>query len=473
HLDPHASQLSTSWHIQHMIFDSLVTFDDEFNLQPSLASAWEWEGNNLTFTLRSGVKFANGREMTTDDVIGSLERAFVAKGNPWPLLLRNRTGMSASGNTVTIAFDGPNNVALASLAATLVCILPMKEVNEGTVDPTTDMYMASGPYRVVEHIANDRWVLEANPHYWGGQPKADKVVVRTIPSSQGLVAALREGSIDGAMFYGDPDASALLAGIPNVSYSILGTTDFAYLGLNALREDSPFTDKRVRQAVALVIDRQQIIDFALAGQSTPTYGWTQWGLTDDTKLPLYERNVEKAKALMAEAKPARTTLNMLVRGGNSVNEAVAQVIKQNLAEIGLDCQLESVDGGVWAKRVWGTRPVSDFDLTNSNYTGFSHPLITAHWWAPDLSGFTKGYVPVNETYTAALNKAVLGGGDEAAVNASLQELYGMLNEEAVKIPLCVVTDTIAWRSDRVNMTPSKKEEQNDVFSGVETWEMLT
>lgn len=468
HLDPHTSQLSSSWHIQHMVYDSLVTLDENFDVVPSLATAWEWQGNNLVFTMREGVKFANGRTMTMDDVVGSLNRALKSKGNPWGLLLRNKTGITADGNKLTIAFSGPNNVALNSLTATLVCILPMKEVEDGSFDPKGDMFMGSGPYQVTEHVANDRWVLKANPHYWGGEAKTGTVVVRTIPEIQSLVAALRDGSIDAAAFDSNPDAPALIKGAPNISSATMATTDFNYAGMNAVADGSPFQDIRVRQAVALSLDRQQIIDFAFGGQAAPTYGWTQWGLTDDSKLKFQKQDIEAARALMAEAKPERTNIKYLVRAGSN-HSAIAQIIKQSLDKIGINAELESVDGGVWAKRVWGTRP-SDMDMTNSGYTGFAHPLMTAHWWAPDLAGFTKGYVPVNKDYTAALNDATTATSGDA-ITPALQKLYEILNEQAVKIPLTVNNETIAWRSDRVDMTPSKKESQNDIISGVENYQM--
>lgn len=470
-LDPHRSQLSSSWHIQHMAFDSLVTLDDTFEVQPSLAESFEWQGNNLVFTLRPGVKFANGREMTQEDVTKSLERALVSKGNPWGLMLRNRSAIKAVGdNQIVIEFSGPNNVALNAMTATLVCIMPMKEIEDGTYDGEGEMFMGTGPYMVQEHIANDRWVLKANPHYWGGTPKTETVIVRQIPSVQGIVAALRDGSIDAAMFDGDPDAPALLAGIQNVSVHKLSSTDFNYVAMNCNAEDSPFKDKRVRQAVAYAIDRDQILNFALGGEAEPTFGWTQWGLTDDSKLAIRARDLDKAKALMAEASPARTTVKYLVRGGTAVHQNVAQVVAKNLAEIGITCELETVDGGVWAKRVWGTDP-SEMDITSSAYTGFAHPLVTAHWWAPEVAGFTKGYAPVNPAYTAALNKATVEASGEADVNAALQDLYQIMNEEAVKIPINVNTETIAWRNDKVDMMPSAKQSQNDVLAGVETWSM--
>lgn len=109
------------------------------------------------------------------------------------------------------------------------------------------------------------------------------------------------------------------------------------------------------------------------------------------------------------------------------------------------------------------------DITSSAYTGFAHPLVTAHWWAPDLSGFTKGYVPVNPAYTAALNKATVEASGDAEVNTALQDLYQIMNEDAVKIPINVNTETIAWRNDKVDMIPSSKQAQNDVLAGVETW----
>ncbi len=468
HLDPHTSQLSSSWHIQHMVYDSLVTLDDDFKVQPALASSWEWQGSDLVFAIRDGVKFANGRAMTMDDVKKSIERALTSKGNPWGLMLRNKSGISVDGNKLTIGFKSPNNVALDALTATLVCIIPTEELEAGTWDPKSDKFMGTGPYSVAEHIANDRWVLKRNPHYWGGEAKTETVVVRTIPEVQSLVAALRDGSIDAAAFDSNPDAPDLLAGAPNVEMATMSTTDFNYTGMNAVSPDSPFTDIRVRQAVALSLDRKQIVDFAFGGRAEVTYGWTQWNLTDDSKLKFRDRDLERAKELIKQAKPSRTTFPYLVRAGSN-HAAIAQIIKQSLAEIGLNAELEAVDGGVWAKRVWGTNP-SDMVMTNSAYTGFAHPLITAHWWAPDLSRFTKGYVPENADYTAALNKATTAASGDAIV-PSLQTLYEILNEQCVKIPLCVNTETIAWRSDRVAMTPSKKQAQNDILNGVENYEM--
>lgn len=467
--DVHSAALSSSWHIQQMVYDSLVTLDDNLNVVPSLATAWEWKDTTLVFTLRDGVKFANGRAMTQDDVVKSINRALSSEGNPWGLMLRNLKETKAEGtNQIAMVFDGPNNVALNAMTASLVAILPMAEVEAKTFDPTGEMMMGTGPYLVKAHVANDSWTLEANPNYWGGVAKIGTVIVKTIPSAQGLVAALTDGSAQVASFSGNPDAPALLAGIANVTVVTQNQTAFSFIALNAVTEGSPFKDLKVRQAVALALDRQQIVDFAYAGTATPSFGFTQFGVGDDTTLANYTRDLDKAKALMAEAAPARTQVKMIYVQGD-LDASISQVVKQQLAEIGLDVQLEGLEEGVWLSRTWTGAP-SEFDLNVTWFSGFSHPLITAHWWASELAGFTAGHVAADEAYTAALNEALFAV-DDAAYQAGMVKLYARMNELANMIPLASRSETVAYRADMVTMAPSTLQAQEDVLQGVEAFEL--
>lgn len=468
--DVHAASLSSSWHIHQMIYDSLVTLDDALNIVPSLATAWEWQGTTLVFTLREDVKFANGRAMTQADVVGSIQRALTTPGNPWGLMLRNLKETKAEGtNQVAMVFDGPNNVALAAMTASLVAILPMEEFAAKTFDPTGEMMMGTGPYVVKSHVANDNWTLEANPHYWGGAPKVGTVVVKTIPSAQGIVAALTDGSAQLASFGGNPDAPALLAGVANVTVVAQAQTAFSFLALNAVTEGSPFIDLRVRQAVALALDRAQIVDFAYAGTATPSYGYTQFKIGDDTALPLYARDLDKAKALIAEAAPARMQVNMIYGSNGELDGNIAQVVKSQLAEIGFDVQLEGLEEGVWLSRTWTGEP-SQFDLNVTWFSGFAHPLVTAHWWAPELAGFTAGHVAADADYTAALNEALFAA-DEPTYQAAIAKLYARMNELANLIPIASRGETVAYRADMVMPTISALQNQEDIMQGIETYEI--
>lgn len=469
--DPHTAGLGNAWQLMHLIYETLVTLDDDLNVVPALASAWEWEDNALVFTIRSGVKFANGRDMTLDDVVRSIQRAMTAPGNPWPLLLRNLSGVSARGDSqVVMAFDGPNAIALDAMTATLMAILPMAELDAGTFSTENDMMMGTGPFSVESHVVNDQWVLRRNPNYWqADMPKVDSLIVRNVPSAQGLVAALRDGSADIASFEANPDAPALIAGIADVTHVTQRQTAYHFVALNAVREGGLFTDLRVRQAVALAIDRQQIVDFVYAGASTPTYGFTQFGVGDDSALPLVGPDLDRARALVREAGAEGRSFNLLY-ANTDVTSAMAQLLAQQLAAIGLNAELEGAEPGVWLGRTWGSNP-SDLDMTVTYYAGFGNPLITAHWWAPELAGFTAGHVAADPAYTEALNTAIFSSG-EAAV-AALQALYVRLNENANKIPLCVRSETVAWRTDRADMAPSVFQTQEDILAGVEAFARKT
>lgn len=470
-MDPHSSSLGTSWELQHLAYDSLLRMDDNLKIQPSLAEAWEWKSNTLVFTLRSGVKFANGRTMTQNDVVKSLDRCLTAGGSPWGLLLRNKKEIRAAGdNQVEIEFDGSNRIAEYALAATLASILPMKELEAGTYDPKSDKFMGTGPFYVESHTANDRWIFKRNPYYWQkGLPKVDTFVSRTIPTNQGIIAGLRDGSIDIASFSADGDAPALLKGVPNIKVVAQVRSDYSLIKLNALGENSIFADLKVRQAVGYAIDRQQILDFAFGGTGSLTYGFTQFGLLDDSKLEIQSRDIKKAKALIAEAKPATMKTSILYGTELESSSLAAQIIKQNLEEIGFEVKLEGVDQGTWVKRVWGSRP-SQFDITPSYFSGFAHPLFTAHWYAPDLAGFTAGYLPVDKDYTALLNEALFAETDQEMMTA-LQKAYEFINSQCLVIPTFSRVETIAWRTDKISANPSKMQGQNNVMANAETFQV--
>jgi peptide/nickel transport system substrate-binding protein len=465
--DPQASSLGSSWQLQHLVYESLFTVDEHLNVIPALGESWKWDGDTLIITIREGVKFANGREMTVDDVTKSLGRMF-ASGSPWGLLLRNHKAVQKQDErTLSIVFDGPNAAAVYALAASLASILPMKEFEDGSFNPAKEMMMGTGPFYVESHVANDHWLFKRNEHYWQkGKPKIEKLEIRTVPTPQGLIAALRDGSADIVSFGDNPDATDLLAGVADIKIINQKSTSYFFLLLNAVAKDSIFKDKRVRQAVALTLDRAQLNKLALGGQATETTGFTQFGLKD-ADLPFTHPDIARAKALIAEAKPAKTSFDLVVAASN-LNSQMAEVIKQQLVQIGLQANIQVVEEGVWAKRTWGSNP-TELDATITYYAGFNNPLITMHWWAPELAGFTAGHVAPDADYTAAVNAALVARpGDEAE---RLQKLAHMINEAANKIPLVTRDVTVAVRTDKVSAQISTFESQENILSGVENFEV--
>ncbi len=268
-LDPAISTGAGTWEFFNLTYEGLVGLDEEFRPTPVLAESWrQTSPTTYVFNIRRGVKFSNGREMTADDVVGSIKRVIDPKlASYWSGQL-GMAKVEASGTAqVKITLKKPKTSFLASLAGSPAVVLPMRELNAGTFDPKKTL-LGTGPFKVTAHSQNESWTFVRNPYYWqAGSPKVAKVAVRIMTDNATRAAALRNGSIDVTTF-DTPDSVALLKGQSNVSTAVQASTDYYRLDVNA--KSSIFRDDRLRQALSLSIDRNKIKDVALAGAGRPT-----------------------------------------------------------------------------------------------------------------------------------------------------------------------------------------------------------
>ena len=198
----------------------------------------------------------------------------------------------------------------------MTAILPMKELQEGTFNPSKEL-MGTGPFMVTAHQQNDYWTLGRNPHYWRkGYPKFDEVSVRIITDDGARLAALQSGAIDIANFE-NPDAPKLLQGAANVKTAIQQTGDLYTLALNPVWDQSPFRDQRLRQAVNLSLNREQIRDVALSAQGTVS--GVAAAVFKDGCAPTIARDVAKAKELVASCRRAFVCNGRADQRGNSAH----------------------------------------------------------------------------------------------------------------------------------------------------------
>ncbi|MDQ3168183.1 MAG: ABC transporter substrate-binding protein [Chloroflexota bacterium] len=210
-LDPHFSASQITWEIQAVAYESLVFLDDALGPIPGLAESWETpDDRTYVFALRQGVMFHNGREMKADDVVFSLRRVLESPESWWnvkmgpslepdpatveaaasaealgtPTAVGNRIGVTveATGDyEVTATLTEPYSPFLQSLSATTTSIVPAAEVESGEIDLTTTV-VGTGPFRVVEHLPDQRWVFGKVTDYWQpGGVQLDEVVWQNIP----------------------------------------------------------------------------------------------------------------------------------------------------------------------------------------------------------------------------------------------------------------------------------------------------
>ena len=195
-------------------------------------------------------------------------------------------------------------------------VLPMKEFNEGSFDVKAEM-LGSGPFMVEEHLQDESWTLVPNPHYWReGYPIADEVEDSHHPGRTTRASPpLRDGRADIAIFE-NPDSQLLLNTLDNVTSVVQETTNYYRVDVNGLGSagsstdccDGVFMDKRVRQAMNLALDREEISVVALAGTGAVDLPLPQVFPSSESCLagspsyttPRAER-LEQARALLEEA----------------------------------------------------------------------------------------------------------------------------------------------------------------------------
>jgi peptide/nickel transport system substrate-binding protein len=341
-LDPHLTSLTAAWHVIEHVYEGLVSYDATLAPVPSLAESWEVSEDGLTYTfaLRQGVLFHNGREFTSDDVTYSFGRMMdPATASPSASDFTNVTDVGApDAYTSVITLSAPDASFLAKLMGSSIAIVP-REVVEENGDLMNTM-VGTGPFKFVEYIPNTSVTLERNADYWDAPlPYLDglELLVAIEPTSRRT--ALVSGTVDLIEYAPVQDLPILEA---DESLQVYGdqNTNIRYMGINVERE--PFNDPRVRQAIAMVIDRGPIIDSAVFGGGTPTatiFPPSFWaGMEYEIPAP----DIEGAKALLAEtAVPDgfKTTLHSWAQYPFLSNAAL--VIQEQLKAIGIEADTDS------------------------------------------------------------------------------------------------------------------------------------
>jgi peptide/nickel transport system substrate-binding protein len=454
-LDPTVAAGATNWEILSLSYEGLVGLDDRLGVVPRLAESWKQTSpTSYVFTVRKGVKFSNGRELTPDDVAGSLRRLIDPKvAAAWAALVGIRD-VSASGQQVTVTLTSPRTSLLAALAATQASVLPMKELNDGTFDPKKQL-LGTGPYVQAAHSQGESWTFERNPHYWRpGVPKVDRLQIRIMRDDAARAAALRDGSIDVTTFE-NPDSTRLMEGVANVKTVVQATTDYYRLDVNA--RSSVFRDDRLRQALALAVDRNRIRDVALGkiGRPTAAASVAFDGACDPGAVPFAAPDLGKARELVAAAGATGTTVEIITPSAVPMAAPIAQVLQQSLQEAGLKVRITPAEAGVLIKRAWsGTS--ADFDIVVSWFAGYADPAMVLYYWNPAAGTFAKFWTKSDPQLNTAIDKSLsLPPGAERA--QSLAQACDRIAQNANIIPLVSKDAIIAYRSDQLAAAPQAVE----------------
>ena len=465
-LDPQTAQTDTSWMIMGLVYETLVTTDENFEIQPKLATSWEQpDDTTYVFTIDTTATFSNGRALTVDDVVGSLERQ-VASMSVWSGQMGPVESIEATGDDqVTVKLGSPYAPFLAALANTPAAILPMEEVNDGSVDLTTTM-LGTGPYLVADHRQDESWTFTANPDWHGGDNLAVQTLeLQIVDQESTRQAALREGSTGMAKFV-NIDSLSQLGGNEGLQIVKQTQSDFYYVLVNSQKPDSPLNDQDVRFAINTAIDRQAIADIVFAGETTPT-GITPSNLPGACRvdeLPSEQAAIEDARATIEETGAGDVELDLIVDTSNPVMAQIAQLVQQQLAEIGVTVRIEQVDTAIYIERVFSAQP-GDFDLSISWFAGYSDPSMVTKWWNPEQAFFNVGFTGVHED----LNALIAEGASETDPDARaevLTELCASADEYAEMVPLVHRPSIIGFDTAAVSPTIQSNEGYGNILRNI-------
>lgn len=391
------------------IYQGLVSRTAEQDIVPALAEDWEIspDGLTYTFTLREGVTFHDGQELTPQDVVWSLQ---TRKDTPeWSdsSRLANVATIAAEGQEITLTLTEPDSSLLWNLTGRAGLVL-----KEGdTVDYQTAAN-GTGPFVLDEWRQGDSITFVRNDDYWGEEALVAEVVFDYIPDNQAALNAALAGEVDAVTGF---DA--------NLKEQIEATGDFALVtgqstdkGTLAFNQTSgPLADQRVRQAIRQAIDHDAFVEALAAGETQ--YGpipSLDPGYEDLADIAPYDP--EAARALLAEAGAEDLTLELTIP--SFYPTTIPQILVSNLNEVGITLTVNSVDFPTWLNDVYINK---DYDLSFVLHT---EARDFENWANPDYY-FTYDNPEVQDLYAQSLAAT-----DEAEAAELLAEAARIVSEDA-------------------------------------------
>ena len=387
-------------------------------------------GKKYTFTIRKGFRFSDGTPVTAGSYARAIERGLspkmqssaasflgdvVGAGKVLAGKATRPSGVTVSGDTLVIRLTKPAPDFLNRIAMPFFCAVPenLPIAPDGINTPP-----GAGPYYVSSKEVNKRIVLRKNPYYRGSRPQRwDVITVEVGMSEQTSYLQVRNGEVDLDLFGLPPAAHTELTktyGINKSRYFVYPSNSISYFALNTSR--GIFRDVKARQAVAYAVNRPALTNLAGLNAGKPNEQILPPGIPGyrDAKIyPLDRPNIQKAKALLG----GRTEKIVMYTTNDRIGSATGQMVKANLAAIGLDVEVKEYTFAVLIDKA-GTRG-EPFDMWSIGwFADYPDPYDFINIL---LDGRTIG--PKNNINTAYFNKPAYNRKMDAAARLAGDARY--------------------------------------------------
>lgn len=446
-----AKSSTFSYPLNVNVFEPLIILGSDYSLQPGLAEKWELiKPNTWRFHIRKGVKFHNGHVLTADDVL-------------WTWGVRQMDGKTMSTVVNTLGPDSVKQIddytiditpKTPNLRLPEQILHPQGSILQRGQHPDTNPPNGTGPFKVVEYVKADHVTVERNEDYWGTKPKVKRITFRFLPDAQTRIQALRAGEVDLVMDV-PPDATRSLesAGF-HVVRSKPGRNQLIYLYRNGASPHDITSDKVVRQAISLSIDRAAYVTTVFDNNAEPGRAMAPVAVlgkaADQVPAPVYD--IAKAKQLLDGAgwvaggdgirvKNGRR-LSLELIGWAEVSSTAFELLQSQLKAVGIDVVIKkAADTPTYQSYYRENKFDLDLEVPNQNDGNPAFlPVLRMYSKNPAAERFAPG-----GAFDEWAAKSLAGTTVEAAQEASAQMMRILQAEDFTVVPLAGLYRVYAMR----------------------------
>ena len=441
-LDPHRALNAGTSEVLFNIFEGLMKASPDGGVIPAVASDYRIseDGKTYSFSLREGVKFHDGNEVTMEDVLYSLERCAGSENDGIPLIaaFSHVESIAADGQEIEIRLAEPS---LEFLNAMTAAIIP-----QGSGAQQAQTPVGTGPFSFVSYTPQNSMEMVRFEEYWGTKARLETVKFQIVSDVNTLVMGLNAGTTDMVIHMPNTLASSL-----NSGFTVLEDTMKLVQALYINNNCAPFDDVRVRQAMYYAINVPEIIDFVCDGAGVPTGtsmypAFTKYYVAELAQR--YQQNLAKARELLADAGyPQGFDMTITVPSNYTQHVDTGLILSQQLAEVGIRAEVAEVTWESWVSDVYKGRNYQ------STVSGIAASDMTAREMLQRYtSEHGKNFINFsNAEFDDVVSRAMTTMDEQEQV-----ELYKraqeILNEEAASLWLQDLCDLVVMRPELDGMT---------------------
>lgn len=438
-LDPHKAEAAATREILFNVFEGLYKPDSNGGLIPAVAENYVQSPDGLvyTFTLRENVKFHNGNTVTAEDVISSIESCAGTNGNePLVPAFSNIDSIEKiDDKTVEITLKERDPDFMSYIASVKAAITPA-----GQTDSDTNP-IGTGPYKYVSRSVQENIIMEKFDEYWGDKAYIEDVTFKVCADPDSLVMNLNGGSVDMMAHLPVSQAQQLSS-----DFTVLEGTMNLVQAMYLNNDFEPFKDQRVRQALCYAVDKSEILDITSDGKGVelgssmfPNFKKYYIPELNDT----YGFDPDRAKELLEDAGYSEGTLSFTITVPSNYPQHVdaAQVIADQLNEVGVKANIKQVEWNTWLSEVYSDRNY-DATVVGVDASNLAASAMLSRFCSDASNNFINYS---NDEYDSIYNNAQMESDDEKQT-----ELYKqceiILADDAANVYIQDLAEMVAVRN---------------------------